>query len=135
MAAIIPAPTFNGTNLNTNTAMDFVWKFERYCLLQGHANNQWTFLFNALIDIPARISYDAALGGHGIRADIDMAGLAAGPAAAEANARYVARRNWLLATYNSQEQQDAAKDIIEHMHQGINEDPHTYYQCILTQVN
>ena len=59
----------------------------------------------------------------------------AGQQAAEHNTRYTARTQGLKDTYNGQDQQEIAKDVLEEMCQGINETPHTFYSRVITQAN
>ena len=87
----LPPPLFTGLNLAANPIVDYIQKFERYCILTQQLNERWPFLLDALIADPARITYDDAKGGHGIRADVDLAGMNPAAQAAECDARYLAR--------------------------------------------
>ena len=61
----------------------FLKELERYFVINNIADARWTFILDTLVKDPALTAYNAAKDGHGIRADIDLAGLA--DAAAVAN--------------------------------------------------
>jgi hypothetical protein len=128
-------PVFNGFDPMNQPISKFLQEFRRYVAIHNINQARWADILDTLIDEPARTAYEAAKGGNGIREDEDLGMMAVGPLAAEFRARYDARRTWLQNTYNGQEQQDRAKDILEEMYQGINETPEIFYNRIIAQVH
>ena len=128
-------PIFNGLDLIKRPVTEFILGFIKFTALNAVPMNRWAIILDTLINEPARTRYQAALGGNGIRADQDAALMAAGAQAVEFQDRYTARRDWLLAQYNSQVQQEEAREVLMEMNQGVTEDPRTFYSRIITQAN
>ena len=127
-------PLFNGFDPIDKPIEEFLQAYKRYIAINHIAQNRWADILDTLIEQPAKTAYDAALGGNGIAADADLAGMDEAATAVEFQNRFHHRRNWLRETYNGQEQQDIAKDVLEQMCQGIHETPQIFYQRIIGQV-
>src|SRR5436305_277438 len=104
-------PIFDGFDPLARPIDKFVTELQRYFVINNIVPGRWTFILDTLIEDPARTAYEAAIAAHVIRADIPN--LADANLAQELMDRYHARITWLENTYNDQDQQDLAKDILE----------------------
>ena len=121
-------PLFNGFDLIDKPIKEFLQAYKRYIAINHITQDRWADILDTLIKQPAKTAYDAALGGHGIAADRDLAGMDEAATAVEFQNHFHHHQNWLRDTYNGQEQQDVAKDVLKQMCQGIHETPQIFYQ-------
>jgi hypothetical protein len=84
-------PIFDGFDPIGRPVQTFIKEMERYFVINNIADARWPFILDTLVEDPALMAYEAAKNGHGIRADQDLAAMAAGAAANELRARYTAR--------------------------------------------
>jgi hypothetical protein len=131
-------PKFSGSP-ETIKIQDFFEEFERYCITDDLRNEHWHLLLDAYIVKPAKTAYDLAILDPAANLHPDIpAGPAANAApdvAARAEAaiydayrnRYLNRRAWLINTHHGEVEQDALKEEIPRMHQGLNEPPSLFY--------
>jgi hypothetical protein len=128
-------PTFNGFDPITEPVEVFLQQLNRYFAINDIARNRQAVILDTLIEEPALTSYNTALqtlaANGGIRDDVN--GLADAPLAAEMDARYLARTQWLRDNYNGLNQQDIIKELLAGMFQGIREDPKTFYLRVTVQ--
>ena len=118
-------PTFNGFDPITEPIEVFIQRLIRYFAINNIEKDRWAVILDTLIEEPALTLYNTALttahANGGIRDDIPNVADAA--YAAEMDARYDARIQWLRNNYNGENQQEIIKELLSGMFQGLKEDP------------
>jgi hypothetical protein len=127
--------TYDGTDPIGSPIRDFFQELETYFEAKGTAVARKHSLLDKLIRDPAKLEYEAAIGraGAGNIANPPVVGTPAEQLQL-AEDRYTNCKNWLIARFHGAEEQEAIRDAISAMVQGLNESPRLFYSRVAVAV-